>query len=166
MSKATRRDKKLGRVVTESVRTRNLRLLRYPKFLLVGLVNAAVDLLVLNAFLLVHPTLSSPVLLTYNTLAVICAIATGYVLNRRWTFRDRTTNTWRERLLFWIQGGINVLINDLILLFLSRYIIAHLHFPLVVSSNVAKGVAMASSSSVSYLILHFVVFRKKPETSS
>lgn len=151
----------LGRVVGESLHARNRQLLRYPKFLLVGVVNAAVDLLVLNAFLFIHPTLSSPLLITYNSVAVVCAIATGYVLNRSWTFRDRATNSLRERALFWLQGGVNVLINDLILLFLSHYIITHLHFPLMVSSNVAKAVAMASSSSVSYLVLHFIVFRHK-----
>jgi len=154
----------MGRVLVRTLRMRTFRLMRYPKFLLVGLVNAAVDLAVLNLFLVIHPTLSAPLLVTYNSVAVICAIATGYALNRRWTFRDRATNSRREILLFWVQGAVNVLINDLILLFLSRFIITHLQLPLIVSSNIAKAVAMASSSSVSYLVLHFFVFREPPVT--
>ncbi len=130
---------------------------RYLKFLLVGVVNAAIDLLVLNLCLLINPTKSPLLLIFYNTIAVISAIAMSYELNRRWTFSDRSTNPRKEQRLFLAQGILNVLVNNSALVFISR-ILYTFDFPYIVSSNLSKVIAMAISSGLSYVILRNFVY--------
>ncbi len=132
---------------------------RYQRFLVVGLMNAFVDLAILNILMFTFPTRSSTLLLIYNTFAVICAIMTSYVLNRRWTFADQTNNSNRQTLLFWMQGILNIVINDAVLSLASRYFLKSLNWPLIISGNLSKAVAMFMASSISYTILRFFVFR-------
>ena len=131
---------------------------RYGKFLIVGTSNAAVDLLVLNAFVLLLPTTSSLLLFIYNTVAVACAIANSYIWNRRWTFADSARGGQRERMLFWLQGLFNMAVNDAVVVGMSRYLVLTHDLPLIVGGNLAKGLAMFISSSISYVFMRVFVF--------
>lgn len=131
---------------------------RYLKFITVGALNALVDLFVLNLLLMVRPTRSVEELSLYNTLAVGAAVLNSYFWNRRWTFRDLADSSRRQRMLFWVQAAFNVLLNDLITVWLSLYLTSVKSLPLFLGSNLAKGLAMFLSSSGSYLLLKFVIF--------
>ena len=131
---------------------------RYGKFLIVGTSNAAVDLLVLNAFVLLLPTTSSLLLFIYNTIAVACAITNSYIWNKRWTFADTARGGQRERMLFWLQGLFNMAVNDVVVVGMSRYLVLTHDLPLIVGGNLAKGLAMFISSSVSYVFMRVIVF--------
>ncbi|MCI0182080.1 GtrA family protein [Sulfoacidibacillus ferrooxidans] len=132
---------------------------RYHRFLLVGMINASVDIGILNGFMVLWPTHFSAQLLTYNTIAVLCTLATSYLLNRRWTFADSANSSQRQIWLFWIQGAVNMVINDLILAIFSNQVLAHLTKSALVNSDLSKGIAMFTSSSISYMVLRLLVFR-------
>ncbi len=134
---------------------------RYTKFLLVGLMNATVDLVILNGLLLLFPTRSSFWLSAYNSFGVICAIANSYVWNRLWTFGDIAKGVRSERIKYGVSAILNIALNDVILVWASRYLIFDRSLPFFVSSNLAKGVAMFVSSSVSYGIMRLFVFRRE-----
>jgi len=132
---------------------------RYTKFVLVGLSNATVDLVVLNALMLLTPRATARELLIYNTVAVICAIANSYFWNCRWTFADSSNGSLRQRVSFFIQALVNLGLNDAIVVLLATYLVFSKSIPVFVSSNVAKGLAMFLSSSISYLLMRLFVFR-------
>lgn len=132
---------------------------RYTKFIVVGAMNAVVDLGVLNGLLLVSPTKSTPLLFIYNTIAVVCAILNSYFWNRRWTFADSSDGSLRERGLFIAQAIVNIGINDIIVVWLSSYLVFSRSMPFFVSSNASKGLAMFLSSSISYVFMRLLVFR-------
>ena len=132
---------------------------RYTKFILVGLSNGLVDLTVLNLLMVMIPNHSARVLVLENTLAVACAIANSYVLNRHWTFADKSDGSSRETVLFFAQALLNIVLNDVILGWCTTYLVFSRNIPLFVSSNSSKALAMFLSSSVSYLFMQFVVFR-------
>ncbi|MCL6444095.1 MAG: GtrA family protein [Alicyclobacillus sp.] len=129
--------------------------------MVVGLANAAVDLLVLNGLLLMHVTRSPWLLSLYNTVAVICAILNSYIWNRRWTFADTSDGSMRERFAFVVQAVLNIVLNDVILVWLSSYLVFAKSVPLFISSNAAKGLAMFLASSVSFIMMRLFVFRRK-----
>lgn len=131
---------------------------QYMRFLTVGLGNAIVDLGVLNALLLLRPTTSQVGLVVDNSIAVALAIANSYYWNSRWTFRGTATGSRRETLLFVAQAIVNILINNAALLFVSGLLpVSHSpHF--LIESNIAKLVAMALSSTASFVFLRILVF--------
>lgn len=133
---------------------------RYTKFLLVGVSNAAVDLLVLNLLLVLYPTQSAVWLTTYNTIGVVCAILNSYIWNRYWTFADVSDGTRIERAKFIGQAILNIVLNDVILVWMAGYFEMNRDMPIIVSSNLAKAFAMLVSSSMTYIILRLFVFRK------
>ncbi len=138
---------------------------RYVKFLVVGGMNAAVDLFVLNVLLLLSTPKTALELTICNTIAVACAIANSYLWNRRWTFKESTDGSLRERLMFLLQALVNIATNDAIVILFTRELDS-MHFAsVVVESNVAKAAAMVVSSSVSYWFMTVVVFRLRPARS-
>lgn len=135
---------------------------RYTKFLVVGTVNAVVDLLVLNGLIALSSMQTERALVVFNTIAVTVAIANSYVWNRWWTFSDVSDGSRREKWLFILQALVNIALSDVIFVLLSSYLTFSRSVPLFVSSNAAKGLAMLLSSSASYLFMRLLVFRVKP----
>jgi len=140
------------RSVTHSVR-------RYTKFLVIGASNAVVDVVVLDGLLWLAPTRTEGILTFYNTIAVLAAICNSYIWNRRWTFRDVATGSYRERIMYVVQAVLNVVLNDVIVVLLSSYLVFSKSVPFFISSNTAKVVAMMSSSTISYGFMSYFVFR-------
>lgn len=133
---------------------------RYVKFLTVGSLNAAVDLLVLNGLALWFQPRSAAAWTVCNSVAVICAIANSYFWNRRWTFADTADGSLRERLGFLAQAVVNLLVNDGILYWSSGIMARMQVWPAVIENNVAKGLAMLAASTVSYACLRGWVFHR------
>jgi putative flippase GtrA len=137
---------------------------RYGKFLVVGMMNALVDIIVFNLFALMFSTHSPWLISLYNTVAVAAAICNSYVWNRHWTFSDVTTGTRQERIMFWGQAVLNILINDLVVALLTAYLSSFKSLSPYASSNLAKAAAMFTSSTVSYVVLRMFVFRSGSRT--
>lgn len=133
---------------------------RYTKFLLIGLANAAIDLMVLNVLLILFPTRSGFWLTTYNTAGVVCAILNSYYWNRHWAFKDVANGSGMERVKFVSQSLLNILLNDVIVVFATKYITSNRALPYVLSSDLAKAIAMFSSSSLTYVFLKKFVFHE------
>lgn len=134
---------------------------QYVRFLLVGLSNAVVDLGVLNALLYLRPTHDPVVLAVDNTIAVVLAILNSYLWNTRWTFRLSATGALRERALFVAQGVLNVVVNDAVLLAVAGVLQPTQGLWYLVASNVAKLIAMLTASTMSFILLRTIVFRRR-----
>ncbi len=127
-----------------------------------GLMNAVVDLGVLNLLVWAWPTSDPTVLTVENSLAVALAIVNSYLWNTRWTFRKQVDGSSRQRLLFLLQSLLNIAINDLAL-DLTAGQVRQLHLgPAWVTVNLSKGAAMAFASSTSFVVMRLVVFRTAP----
>lgn len=133
---------------------------QYVRFSLVGLSNAIVDLGILNLLLFLYPTDDPPILILDNTIAVAAAILNSYIWNSRWTFRPASTGSRREHILFVAQGLLNVVVNDLVLLAMANFLEPREDVGYLVISNVAKIVAMITASTLSFVLLRTVVFRR------
>jgi len=134
---------------------------QYTKFLMVGAMNAVVDVIVLNVLFIIAPSKSQWVLVGCNTVAGICAILNSYYWNRKWTFSETADGSIRERYLFILQAILNILLSDVIVGWISSYLVFSKSVPIYISSNSAKLVAMFLSSSLSYFLMRLFVFRKR-----
>lgn len=130
---------------------------------MVGGSNAIIDFGVFDLLLLVAPTRNPDTLVAYNTLAVVCAILNSYLWNRAWTFRGQRHHErkalWRERLLFVVQGVLNVVVNDLVLAGVTVVLNRNHLLSTYAANNLAKLVAVLVASSASFVAMRWVIFR-------
>ena len=87
-------------------------------FGLVGVANTAVHFIV---FVVLLRALSVP-LLAASGLGYLAGMTNSYLMNRRWTFRARTTVNFREILSFVLVNGLSLAVNLLVLNYAVRVI--------------------------------------------
>jgi putative flippase GtrA len=136
---------------------------RFSKFTLVGFANAVVDIGTLNLFLWLAPTRDPSLLALYNGVALVLANLNSYFWNTRWTFRGRAQRRDpRQRLLFTLQALFNICISNGLFFVLIRPVLIYTDIPAYLAGNVAKLISVAVASTVSYFLLRYVVFSRKP----
>jgi putative flippase GtrA len=136
---------------------------RFSKFTIVGFANAVVDIGTLNLFLWLAPTRDPSLLALYNGVALVLANLNSYFWNTRWTFRGRAQRrNPRQRLLFTLQALFNICISNGLFFLLIRPVLIYTDIPTYLAGNVAKLISVAVASTVSFFLLRYVVFSRKP----
>ena len=136
---------------------------RFSKFTLVGFANAVVDIGTLNLFLWLAPTRDPSLLALYNGVALVLANLNSYFWNTRWTFRGRAQRrNPRQRLLFTLQALFNICISNGLFFLLIRPVLIYTDIPAYLAGNVAKLISVAVASTISFFLLRYVVFSRKP----
>ncbi len=139
-----------------------LQLLRYG---LVGGVNTAIDLLVLNVFLWRFPTHNTQVLVAYNSVAYCCGAVSSFCLNKYWTFR-RTQKITRREVRRFIISILLELVYSNVLVWLAGKILQPFIPNSTLWGNAAKLVAVVSGALISYSLMRFWTFANEPHTLS
>ena len=134
---------------------------RFSKFSLVGLSNAAVDIGMLNLFLWLQPTRETSLLVLYNGFALVLANVNSYIGNTRWTFRSRAEHSLRQRTLFCLQALLNIGISTGVFWALIHPLLVNTEVPAYLVGNVAKIISVVVASVISFFILRYVVFSRK-----
>ena len=134
--------------------------IKYAQFSLVGGSNALVDIGVLNLLLLLSPTRSPELLVVYNVAALVVTNANSYLWNTLWTFRHRARHDARQVGLFTVQGVLNVAVGGFLIWLLARGLMIYTDLSPLAGSNVAKVLSMVGASTMSFVFLRFLVFRK------
>lgn len=135
--------------------------LRFSKFTVVGLMNASVDIGVLNLFLLLAHTRDPSVLALYNGVALVLANTNSYLWNTRWTFKGRASHNARQRVLFALQALINISVSNTLFWALIRPVLIYTDVPAYLAGNVAKIISIVVASMLSFFMMRYVVFSRK-----
>ena len=127
------------------------------RFGLVGGLNTLLDILVLNALLLLFPTTSTTTLLAYNALAFSIGAINSFLLNKYWTFGHKQKTTLTELSRFTLTTLCGIGWSSLVL-----WLASTLLHPVVGNAtlwaNAAKLVSVASSALLSYVGMRLWVF--------
>ncbi|MRH44683.1 GtrA family protein [Aquibacillus halophilus] len=132
------------------------------QFGFIGISNAVVDIVTINVLLFIWPTKDSSLLLVFNTIAYILAILNSYVWNTKYTFSHHATIESKEIMLFILQAALALVINNIVFVGMFQLLENQTAFlsPTFVNQNIAKGMAMFLSSSASFFLMKYFVFRK------
>lgn len=135
--------------------------IRFSKFSMVGLLNAIVDIGVLNLFLWLQPTREPGLLLLYNGVALVLANANSYVWNTMWTFRGRSEHGLRQTTLFVLQAVLNIAVSSGIFWALIHSLLTDTDIPAYLVGNVAKIISVLVASTMSFFLMRYLVFSRK-----
>ncbi|WP_138418480.1 GtrA family protein [Aquibacillus sediminis] len=132
------------------------------QFGFIGVTNAIVDIVSLNILLFIWPTTQSNLLFVFNTIAYTLAIVNSYIWNKKYTFSHRANSGAKEMILFIIQAIIALVISNLVFIGMVQLLTKQslMQIPMFINQNIAKGTAMFLSSSASFFLMKFFVFRK------
>ncbi|WP_053218729.1 GtrA family protein [Virgibacillus senegalensis] len=132
------------------------------QFSFIGIANAVIDIGVLNLLLWKWPTEETSMLFIFNTIAYFLAILNSYIWNVKYTFSHHARINTKEISLFSLQAVVAWIINNLVFIGLSKLLqFSGLPLSSFFVHNIAKGAAMFLSFSTSFLLMKFIVFRKK-----
>ncbi len=127
------------------------------RFGLVGGLNTMVDLFVLNSLIWLFPTTNTFTLLTYNVFAFSVGAFNSFLLNKYWTFKNQRQITSQEVKRFALTTLLGLAWSTIVLWFVGNFL-HPFEMNAVLWANISKGIAIASSSLLSYLSMHFWVF--------
>ena len=133
------------------------------QFSLVGGLNTLLDILILNALLLLFPTTSTTTLLAYNALAFSLGAANSFFLNKYWTFKHKQGTTLREVSRFSLTTLCGITWSTLVLWIASTILHPHV-VNATLWANSAKIVSVASSALLSYAGMRLWVFIRPSNT--
>lgn len=134
-----------------------------PRFAVVGMLNATLDLLVLNGLLWLFPTTVTWRILFYTIVAYGVGAINSFLLNKYWTFGHTQRPTWREIVRFVATNAFGLTWN-LALLWLAS-LVPHPFVPnAVLWTNASKMVAISSAACVSFVGMRLWVFVKPTRT--
>ena len=121
---------------------------RFAKFGTVGVLNTAIDLIVFSAL---YYGVGVPLLLA-NTCAVVIAATNSYLMNKRWTFRDRSAgrDAVRAFVVFFLFNMAGLALANLTIWALSG----------AMPVMAAKGVSMVVTTLWNYVTCHRFVYRR------
>ncbi|MDP9427321.1 MAG: GtrA family protein [Actinomycetota bacterium] len=134
---------------------------RFSKFSVVGLINAVVDLAVLNLLLWAYPTEEPWQFVLYNFVALVLANVNSYVLNSLWTFRGQARPGLKQGGLFALQALVGVVVSSALFWLLVHYTLNSTALSPVVAGNVAKVISTVIASTLSYFVQRHVVFPRE-----
>lgn len=136
---------------------------QFLQFLLVGSLNALIDLGFLDISLLLYPTNNPSLLVAFNTIAYLLAIMNSYVWNSRIAFRNHARKNLREKVYFFIQAGVSLIISNLVFMG-GIHFLTLCRFSVWFIQNISKVLAMVTPSIASFLFMKYFVFRKVETT--
>ncbi len=134
---------------------------RFSKFSVVGLINAVVDLAVLNLLLWAYPTEEPWQFVLYNLVALVLANVNSYVLNSLWTFRGQAHPGLKQGGLFALQALVGVVVSSALFWLLVHYTLNSTGLSPVIAGNVAKVISTVIASTLSYFVQRHVVFPRE-----
>jgi len=129
------------------------------RFGAVGVLNTAVDFVVLNILMRAFGAVSGPALITCNIAAFSAASLNSYGFNKRWTFAEESRSSLRQYTLFFVLSVGGLFINSLVLYLLTTLMPLAPGDSLLWRANAAKLCATAASMAWNYLAYRHVVFR-------
>ena len=134
------------------------------KFCVVGAINALVDFGTLNLLSWSLPPADAVQLALYNTLALVLANANSYLFNTLWTFKEQARHEGpRQRATFVAQAVLNVGVNNG-LFWLTAGLLADTALSVAAAQNVAKAISTVGASTLSFLLMRYVVFGSRRGT--
>jgi putative flippase GtrA len=130
---------------------------QFLRYCLVGGINTAIDLLVLNILLWRFPTNNVQVLVVYNSFAYTSGAVSSFFLNKYWTFRHKHRTTWWEVMRFVAILLFEVLYSNGLVWLAGKALQPVIANP-TLWGNASKLIAVAVGAVITYIFMRFWTF--------
>lgn len=139
---------------------------QFARFFVVGVINAAIFLGVLNLLTWMSSIYSGILLVWFNCVAFILTLINSYFLNKRWTFDDSGAHENTVTAKFIVVTVIGLAINTAILYILTTVIGPRFGISPAWWVNVSAVIVTGFSLIWNFLGYKYVVFKKSQKSQT
>ncbi len=136
--------------------------IQFVQYCIVGGLNTLVDVGMLNILLWRFPTHNVEQLAVYNAIAYSSGAISSFFLNKYWTFRHTHKPTTGELLRYITTIVVEVLYSS-VLIWLAGRALQPFISNITLWGNASKLVAVVCGAVLSYLLMRFWTFARKPQ---
>ncbi len=132
---------------------------QFVKYAAAGSLNALLDIGILNLFSVIFRVYSGGLLIFFNAIALSFAFTNSFLLNKFWAFKSSDNFHWSEFSRFIGVNFVTVIVNSLIIYFLTTIIGAPDTISEPVWENIAKLIATPITIIINFVGYKFIVFK-------
>jgi putative flippase GtrA len=144
----------LGMFIAKKLLERFAAVFQFVKYGLTGTANTAINLGVINVFVLTTGVAKGAETIIFSVVAFIASLSNSYYWNSHWSFKSENTRTMKEFVVFGIVTLIGVILNSSIV-----YIITRIAPPASISPKLWINIASLTATLI-VLFWNFYGFRK------
>lgn len=134
---------------------------QFSKFVVVGIINTAIDFFVLNLEMIITGITSGPFILLFNSVSFSVATVNSYFMNKHWTFQDRKKSHEAVKFSqFLAVSIIGISINGGTVYFITTFITPFFGIDPLLWANIAKLAATGLSLIWNFVGYKLWVFKK------
>lgn len=134
---------------------------QFSKFVVVGVINTAIDFIVLNVEMAATHITSGPFMFVLNSVSFSAATVNSYFMNKYWTFEDKSNQKEGAKFSqFFVVSIIGITINGAVVYFMTTFLSPLGGINAQLWANVAKIVATGFSLVWNFIGYKFIVFKK------
>ncbi len=135
--------------------------LQFGKFVIVGFINTAIDFAVLNLLMYLTNIYKGPEIIIFNAISFTAAVTNSYLMNKYWTFGDRSrTGAAKQFVEFLAVSIIGIILNTAIVYSVTTLIQPMFGLGVKLWANFAKVIATAVVLGWNFIGYKFFVFKK------
>lgn len=149
-------------MLSKAIAPKRQHLLQAAKFISIGMLNTAIDFLVLNLLILLFGTGSHGELYAvFKAISFASAVVNSYVFNKYWVFKhDGGESRLREGFLFFLVSGIGFLLNVSISTASFIFISVHTSLSGALSANIGAVIGSVLVLAWNFAGYKLIVFKK------
>jgi putative flippase GtrA len=141
--------------------TKNKSVSQFSKFFVVGILNTAIDFSILNFLMWATKTYEGAPVAIYNTVSFSIAVINSYILNKYWTFEDKSSaKTPAQFIKFLTVAVIGWGLNTGVLYSITTYVNPLFGLGAALWANLAKAFATGAVLAWNFIGYKFLVFKK------
>ncbi|GBE16260.1 GtrA-like protein [bacterium BMS3Abin15] len=134
---------------------------QFSKFVVVGVINTAIDFLVLNLEMVLTGITSGPYIFLFNSISFSVATVNSYFMNKHWTFQDQEKSHEAVKFSqFLAVSVVGISINGGVVYFITTFIEPFFGMDPLLWANIAKIVATGLSLIWNFIGYKLWVFKK------
>lgn len=141
--------------------TKNKSFLQFGKFFIVGILNTGLDFLVLNILMWLTQTYKGQSIVIFGTISFSVAVINSYLLNKYWTFGDKSKEQVPGQFVKFLSVSIvGLILNNSIIYFITTLVNPIFGLTPVLWANFAKVVATGVVLGWNFAGYKLFVFKK------
>ncbi|MDO8726614.1 MAG: GtrA family protein [Candidatus Methanoperedens sp.] len=119
---------------------------QFRKFIFIGVANTLIDIFILNLLMFTSGIYKGDYLIIFNTISYSIGTSNSYILNKKWTFKDKSKSYSKQFAVFVTVSLIGMVLNNAIIYSFTTYMSPAFGLGWVMWVNFAKimGVGVVS----------------------